>query len=49
MQYRSTHPSGFALGIHASILHTNLRSWLETITNNYEGLGTYLIIMTQKS
>ena len=25
---RSTHPSGFALGIHASLLHTNLKSWL---------------------
>ena len=33
MQYRSTHPSGFALGICASILHTNLGSWLITITS----------------
>ena len=32
MQYRSTHPSGFALGICASILHTNLGSWSITIT-----------------
>jgi hypothetical protein len=33
MQYRSTHPSGFALGFCASIVHTNLGSWLITITN----------------
>ena len=32
MQYKSIHPSGFALGICASILHTNLGSWLITIT-----------------
>ena len=32
MQYRSTHTSGFALGICASILHTNLWGWLITIT-----------------
>ena len=39
MQYRSTHPSGFALGICASILHTNLGSWSITIT--YKTLYTY--------
>ena len=33
MEYRSTHPSGFALGICASILHTNLGSWSITITH----------------
>ena len=27
MQYRNTHPSGFALGICASTLHTNLGNW----------------------
>ena len=34
MQYWSTHPSGFALRNCASLLHTNLGSWLITITNN---------------
>ena len=34
MQYRSTNPLGFVLGICASILHTNLGSWLITITHN---------------
>ena len=34
MQYRSTHPSGFALGICASILHTNLGSWLITVSGS---------------
>ena len=33
MQYRNTHPSGFALGICASILHTNLGNWSITITH----------------
>ena len=27
MQYRNTHPSGFALGIYAFILHTNLGNY----------------------
>ena len=33
MQNRSTHPLGFALGICASILHTNLGSWSITVTH----------------
>ena len=32
IQYRNTHLSGFALGIYASLLHTNLRNWSITIT-----------------
>ena len=31
MQYRNTHLSGFALGIRASILHTNLGNWSITV------------------
>ena len=32
MQYRNIHPSGTALGICASILHTDLGNWSITIT-----------------
>ena len=35
MQYRNTHPSGFALEICASILHTNLGSWLHVHTDMF--------------
>ena len=33
MQHRNTHPLGFAVRIHASILHTNLGKW--PVTVNY--------------
>ena len=42
MQYRSTHPLSFALGICAFILHTNLGSCSITITYGSNGVLYYV-------
>ena len=41
MQYINTHPSGFALRICASILHTNLGNWSKTIAMSYDNDNNY--------
>ena len=43
-EYRSTHPSGFALRICVSILHTNLGSWLITIHKKVQKVNLLQLI-----